>query len=238
MGAEETLFQRFGKEIPKGTTLFSEGEPGKEMFVLQSGQDHHLEEGARRREGAGGAGPGRVLRRDGDHLEQAAQRDRGGRRGREALGHRPQDLRDQRGPGEVRQLVDVAQAGDAERRGAVVGEVQQRQRDRQPEGGGEHERAVGDLGRLERPHHVEQHEDAQREDGGVGQVVPRRLEVGQLGVEQQAAVDEEHPRGQVAPDLARGALGQRPRAGQRNGPRDRPFARVRVHEGSRERAAR
>ena len=38
MGAEETLFQRFGKEIPRGTTLFNEGEPGKEMFVLQSGK--------------------------------------------------------------------------------------------------------------------------------------------------------------------------------------------------------
>ncbi|MHB8879640.1 MAG: Crp/Fnr family transcriptional regulator [Myxococcaceae bacterium] len=38
MGAEETLFQRFGKEIPRGTTLFHEGEPGKEMFVLQSGK--------------------------------------------------------------------------------------------------------------------------------------------------------------------------------------------------------
>jgi CRP/FNR family transcriptional regulator, cyclic AMP receptor protein len=38
MGAEETLFQRFGKEFPKGTTLFREGETGKEMFVLQSGR--------------------------------------------------------------------------------------------------------------------------------------------------------------------------------------------------------
>jgi CRP/FNR family transcriptional regulator, cyclic AMP receptor protein len=38
MGAEETLFQRFGKELPKGTVLFREGEPGKEMFVLQSGR--------------------------------------------------------------------------------------------------------------------------------------------------------------------------------------------------------
>src|SRR5215467_4702741 len=36
--AEETLFQRFGKEFPKGTVLFREGEPGKEMFVLQSGK--------------------------------------------------------------------------------------------------------------------------------------------------------------------------------------------------------
>ena len=38
MGAEDTLFQRFGKEFPKGTVLFSEGQPGKEMFVLQSGK--------------------------------------------------------------------------------------------------------------------------------------------------------------------------------------------------------
>ena len=38
MGAEETLFQRFGKEFPKGTTLFREGEAGKDMFVLQSGR--------------------------------------------------------------------------------------------------------------------------------------------------------------------------------------------------------
>lgn len=38
MGAEETLFQRFGKEFPKGEVLFREGEAGKEMFVLQSGK--------------------------------------------------------------------------------------------------------------------------------------------------------------------------------------------------------
>ncbi|WP_426750999.1 Crp/Fnr family transcriptional regulator [Myxococcus sp. Y35] len=38
MGAEETLFQRFGKEFPQGTELFREGEPGKEMFVIQSGR--------------------------------------------------------------------------------------------------------------------------------------------------------------------------------------------------------
>ncbi len=36
--AEDTLFQRFGKEFPKGTVLFREGETGKEMFVLQSGR--------------------------------------------------------------------------------------------------------------------------------------------------------------------------------------------------------
>jgi CRP/FNR family cyclic AMP-dependent transcriptional regulator len=38
MGAEETLFQRFGKEFSKGTILFREGEAGREMFVLQSGR--------------------------------------------------------------------------------------------------------------------------------------------------------------------------------------------------------
>ena len=38
MGAEETLFQRFGKEFAKGTVLFREGEAGKDMYVLQSGR--------------------------------------------------------------------------------------------------------------------------------------------------------------------------------------------------------
>ena len=38
MSAEEALFQRFGKEMPKGTVLCREGEPGKEMYVLQSGK--------------------------------------------------------------------------------------------------------------------------------------------------------------------------------------------------------
>jgi CRP-like cAMP-binding protein len=38
MSAEEALFQRFGKEIPRGTVLVREGEVGKEMFVIQSGK--------------------------------------------------------------------------------------------------------------------------------------------------------------------------------------------------------
>jgi CRP/FNR family transcriptional regulator, cyclic AMP receptor protein len=38
MSAEEALFQRFGKEIPPGTVLVREGEPGKEMYVIQSGK--------------------------------------------------------------------------------------------------------------------------------------------------------------------------------------------------------
>ncbi|MBX5481177.1 MAG: Crp/Fnr family transcriptional regulator [Myxococcaceae bacterium] len=38
MGAEEQLFSRFGKEMPRGTVLFREGDPGKEMYVVQSGK--------------------------------------------------------------------------------------------------------------------------------------------------------------------------------------------------------
>jgi len=38
MAGEDQLFQRFGKEFPKGTVLFREGDPGKEMFVVQSGK--------------------------------------------------------------------------------------------------------------------------------------------------------------------------------------------------------
>ncbi|HXX31698.1 MAG TPA: Crp/Fnr family transcriptional regulator [Myxococcaceae bacterium] len=38
MSAEDALFQRFGKEFPKSTVLFREGETGKEMYVLQSGK--------------------------------------------------------------------------------------------------------------------------------------------------------------------------------------------------------
>ncbi|GMU60701.1 MAG: Crp/Fnr family transcriptional regulator [Myxococcales bacterium] len=38
MSAEDALFQRFGKEFKRGTVLFREGEPGKEMYVLQSGR--------------------------------------------------------------------------------------------------------------------------------------------------------------------------------------------------------
>lgn len=38
MSAEEALFNRFGKDIPRGTVLFREGDPGKEMYVIQSGR--------------------------------------------------------------------------------------------------------------------------------------------------------------------------------------------------------
>ena len=36
--ADDGLFQRFGKEFPKGTVLFREGEPGEEMYVVQQGR--------------------------------------------------------------------------------------------------------------------------------------------------------------------------------------------------------
>src|SRR5436305_14403945 len=38
MAGEDQLFQRFGREFPKGHILFREGEPGGEMFVVQSGK--------------------------------------------------------------------------------------------------------------------------------------------------------------------------------------------------------
>ncbi|HZR11445.1 MAG TPA: Crp/Fnr family transcriptional regulator [Myxococcales bacterium] len=38
MGGEDALFQRFGKEFKRGQVLFREGEPGKEMYVVQAGK--------------------------------------------------------------------------------------------------------------------------------------------------------------------------------------------------------
>ncbi len=37
---DEQLFQRFGRSFPRGAVLFREGEPGHEMFVVQSGRVH------------------------------------------------------------------------------------------------------------------------------------------------------------------------------------------------------
>jgi CRP/FNR family transcriptional regulator, cyclic AMP receptor protein len=36
--ADESPMQRFSREFPKGHVLFREGEPGKEMFVVQAGK--------------------------------------------------------------------------------------------------------------------------------------------------------------------------------------------------------
>lgn len=36
--ADDQLFQRFGREFAPGTVLFREGEPGKDMYVVQSGR--------------------------------------------------------------------------------------------------------------------------------------------------------------------------------------------------------
>src|ERR1700737_3008806 len=38
MAGEDALFQRFGKEFKRGDVLFREGEPGTEMYVIQSGK--------------------------------------------------------------------------------------------------------------------------------------------------------------------------------------------------------
>jgi CRP-like cAMP-binding protein len=38
MKKEEQLFWKFGKEIPKGTVLFREGDSGREMFIIQKGR--------------------------------------------------------------------------------------------------------------------------------------------------------------------------------------------------------
>jgi CRP-like cAMP-binding protein len=36
--ADDQLSQRFGREFPRGATLFREGEPGREMYVVQQGR--------------------------------------------------------------------------------------------------------------------------------------------------------------------------------------------------------
>src|SRR5713226_1984297 len=38
MAGEDALFQRFGKEFKRGDVLFREGDPGKEMYVIQTGK--------------------------------------------------------------------------------------------------------------------------------------------------------------------------------------------------------
>jgi CRP/FNR family transcriptional regulator, cyclic AMP receptor protein len=38
MGKDEQLFWKFGKEYPRGTILFQEGDPGREMFIIQKGK--------------------------------------------------------------------------------------------------------------------------------------------------------------------------------------------------------
>ncbi len=38
MKKEEQLFWKFGKDFPKGTVLFREGELGRDMFIIQKGK--------------------------------------------------------------------------------------------------------------------------------------------------------------------------------------------------------
>lgn len=37
MGAEDKLFERYGKTVPAGTVIFREDEPGTDMYILQRG---------------------------------------------------------------------------------------------------------------------------------------------------------------------------------------------------------
>jgi CRP-like cAMP-binding protein len=38
MSKDEQLFWKFGRDFPKGTILFHEGDPGREMFIIQKGK--------------------------------------------------------------------------------------------------------------------------------------------------------------------------------------------------------
>jgi CRP/FNR family transcriptional regulator, cyclic AMP receptor protein len=38
MSKEDQIFWKFGKDFPKGTILFHEGNPGREMFIVQKGK--------------------------------------------------------------------------------------------------------------------------------------------------------------------------------------------------------
>ncbi|MBI5189722.1 MAG: Crp/Fnr family transcriptional regulator [Nitrospirae bacterium] len=37
MGAEQKLFERYGRTIPAGTLIFRENEPGQDMYIIQGG---------------------------------------------------------------------------------------------------------------------------------------------------------------------------------------------------------
>lgn len=38
MAADDQLFQKFGKSVPRGTVLFRDGEKGEQMYIIQSGK--------------------------------------------------------------------------------------------------------------------------------------------------------------------------------------------------------
>ncbi len=38
MNKDDQLFWKFGKDFPEGTVLFQEGDPGREMFIIQKGK--------------------------------------------------------------------------------------------------------------------------------------------------------------------------------------------------------
>jgi CRP-like cAMP-binding protein len=71
---EQVLFRLFGKYCPEGTILYTEGSPGQEMFVIQSGA---VRLGSARPGGRPAAllGPGDLLG-EGSFSGQAARSDR------------------------------------------------------------------------------------------------------------------------------------------------------------------
>jgi len=38
MGSDKTLFERFGRNVPEKTVIFHEGDPGSDMYIIQSGR--------------------------------------------------------------------------------------------------------------------------------------------------------------------------------------------------------
>lgn len=58
MNPDEQLFQRFGKEFPRGTVLFREGEPGHDMFVVHEGRVRISKAGVGTEAVLGTLGPG------------------------------------------------------------------------------------------------------------------------------------------------------------------------------------
>jgi len=71
---EQVLFRLFGKYCPEGTILYTEGSPGQELYVVQSGA---VRLGAARPEGRSSSllGPGDILG-EGSFFGPAARPDR------------------------------------------------------------------------------------------------------------------------------------------------------------------
>jgi adenylate cyclase len=110
--------------IPERYDPLQRGRARQGDVRLAGGQGRDLQEGARRREDPGGAWARRILRRNGDHFQQAAQRLGQRRRRRQGPGDRSQDLRGD----DPRQLGDLGPDDQEARRAAL----RSRRADRKP----------------------------------------------------------------------------------------------------------